>query len=142
MKFQLLESLALPGDAAKPNEDAFGQDELAAVVIDGATPLGDGLMPGPSDAAWIAGSIISDHWLPASPATGKLDAFVWRRPDERLSADGEADDAIFRPVLSAAEPPILIEKPCMTIAGPEPENPGGGANQESARAGARGKAAP
>ena len=26
----------------------------AAVVIDGATPLGDGLMPGPSDAAWIA----------------------------------------------------------------------------------------
>lgn len=96
----------------------------------------------PRDADWIAGSIISDHWLPASPATGKLDAFVWRRPDERLSAGGEADAAIFRPILSAAEPPILIEKPRMTIAGPEPENPGGGANQESARAGARGKAAP
>jgi serine/threonine protein phosphatase PrpC len=26
----------------------------AAVVLDGATPLGDGLMPGPSDAAWIS----------------------------------------------------------------------------------------
>jgi serine/threonine protein phosphatase PrpC len=54
MTFQLLEYLSLPGDPAKTNEDAFGQDERAAAVIDGATPLGDGLMPGPSDAAWIA----------------------------------------------------------------------------------------
>jgi serine/threonine protein phosphatase PrpC len=54
MTFQLLDSLSLPGDSAKANEDAFGHGEGAAVVIDGATPLGDGLMPGPSDAAWIA----------------------------------------------------------------------------------------
>ena len=54
MTFELLDSLSLPGDAAKPNEDAFGHDAAAAVVLDGATPLGDGLMPGPSDAAWIA----------------------------------------------------------------------------------------
>jgi serine/threonine protein phosphatase PrpC len=49
-----LESLSLPGDPAKANEDAFGHKSDAAVVIDGATMLGDGLMPGPSDAAWIA----------------------------------------------------------------------------------------
>ena len=54
MTFELLDSLSLPGDAAKPNEDAFGHDAMAAVVLDGATPLGGGLMPGPSDAAWIA----------------------------------------------------------------------------------------
>jgi hypothetical protein len=54
MTFELLDSLSLPGDAAKPNEDAFAHDAAAAVVLDGATPLGDGLMPGPSDAAWIA----------------------------------------------------------------------------------------
>jgi hypothetical protein len=54
MNFQLLDSLSLPGDPAKPNEDAFSQDPKAAVVIDGATTLGDSLMPGPSDAAWIA----------------------------------------------------------------------------------------
>jgi hypothetical protein len=52
MTFILLDSLSLPGEAA--NEDAFGQDDHAAVVMDGATSLGDGLMPGPSDAAWIA----------------------------------------------------------------------------------------
>jgi serine/threonine protein phosphatase PrpC len=54
MTFELLDCLSLPGDASKPNEDAFGHDAAAAVVLDGATPLGDGLMPGPSDAAWIA----------------------------------------------------------------------------------------
>jgi Protein phosphatase 2C len=54
MTLTLLDSLSLPGDAAKANEDAFGHDAQAAVVIDGATPLGDSLMPGPSDAAWIA----------------------------------------------------------------------------------------
>lgn len=54
MALELLEALSLPGDPAKANEDSFGQDGDAAVVLDGATPLGDGLMPGPSDAAWIA----------------------------------------------------------------------------------------
>jgi len=54
MALELLDSLCLPGDPAKPNEDAFGHDANAAVVLDGATPLGDSLMPGPSDAAWIA----------------------------------------------------------------------------------------
>lgn len=54
MALELLEALSLPGDPAKANEDFFGQDAGAAVVLDGATPLGDGLMPGPSDAAWIA----------------------------------------------------------------------------------------
>ena len=54
MNLQLLDSLSLPGDPAKANEDAFSHDAVAAVVIDGATPLGDSLMPGPSDATWIA----------------------------------------------------------------------------------------
>lgn len=54
MHFKLLDSLSLPGDPAKPNEDAFGHDLGAALVLDGATPLGEGLMPGPSDAAWIS----------------------------------------------------------------------------------------
>ncbi len=54
MTLQLLDSLSLPGDPAKANEDAFGQRDMAAMVVDGATMLGDGLMPGPSDAQWIA----------------------------------------------------------------------------------------
>src|ERR1700739_3691262 len=54
MTFLLLDHLSLPGDPAKANEDFLAQARNAALVIDGATPLGDPLMPGPSDAAWIA----------------------------------------------------------------------------------------
>lgn len=54
MSLAVIEHLSLPGDPAKANEDAFGHGGSEAVVIDGATPLGDSLMPGPSDAAWIA----------------------------------------------------------------------------------------
>jgi hypothetical protein len=58
MALELLDQLSLPGDPAKANEDSFQHGDSAAVVMDGATPLfetaGDALMPGPSDAAWIA----------------------------------------------------------------------------------------
>jgi serine/threonine protein phosphatase PrpC len=54
MGFELIDSLSLPGDAAKANEDSSAHDAGAAVVLDGATPLGDELMPGSSDAAWIS----------------------------------------------------------------------------------------
>ena len=52
MTLDLLETLSLPAGAL--NEDAFGHGGDAAVVIDGATNLGDALMPGGNDAAWLA----------------------------------------------------------------------------------------
>jgi len=54
MPFEILETLTLPGDPLKPNDDAFAHIDNAAVVLDGATSLGESLMPGDSDAAWIA----------------------------------------------------------------------------------------
>jgi hypothetical protein len=54
IRFELIDSLSLPGHADRPNDDAFAFAENAAVVLDGATGLGDPLMPGPSDAAWLA----------------------------------------------------------------------------------------
>jgi serine/threonine protein phosphatase PrpC len=54
MHFDMIDSLSLPGDPSKANEDSFTHNERMAVVFDGATGLGDSLMPGPSDAAWIA----------------------------------------------------------------------------------------
>ncbi|MFG1358909.1 heme biosynthesis protein HemY [Xanthobacter pseudotagetidis] len=32
------------------------------------------------DPAWIADGVVSDHWAPVSPISGKLDAFVWAVP--------------------------------------------------------------
>ena len=43
------------------------------------------------------------------PGDGKLDAFVWRRPDERPSG-GEPEEALFKPIAAATEPTLLIEK--------------------------------
>lgn len=54
MPFDVIESLSLPGDPSKPNDDTFASRARSAVVMDGATGLGEQLMPGPSDAAWVA----------------------------------------------------------------------------------------
>ena len=54
MRFELLDSLSIPGDLAKTNEDSFSHGQSFACVFDGATVLGENLMPGPSDAHWIA----------------------------------------------------------------------------------------
>ncbi len=32
------------------------------------------------DPAWVADGYVTDEWMPASPSTGKLDAFVWSAP--------------------------------------------------------------
>lgn len=34
----------------------------------------------PRDPAWIADGVVSEHWAPVSPVTGKLDAYVWEVP--------------------------------------------------------------
>jgi hypothetical protein len=54
VKLELVDSLSLPGNPEKANDDAFGYRERACVVLDGATGLGESLLPGPSDAAWLA----------------------------------------------------------------------------------------
>lgn len=54
MALEVLDTLSIPGTPGKPNDDAFAHCERAAVVLDGATGLGEMLLPGESDAAWIA----------------------------------------------------------------------------------------
>jgi Protein phosphatase 2C len=54
MEFTFLDALSIPGHPAKPNDDAWGQTSGAAVVLDGATNLCESLLPGESDAAWLA----------------------------------------------------------------------------------------
>jgi serine/threonine protein phosphatase PrpC len=52
---QVLEGLSLPGSPARENDDAMGATSTIAFVLDGVTSLVDPpLMPGRSDAAWVA----------------------------------------------------------------------------------------
>jgi HemY protein len=40
------------------------------------------------DPAWTSDGLVSDRWLPVSPATGRLDAFQWKVPVADLSPPG------------------------------------------------------
>jgi len=55
------------------------------------------------DPAWVADGVVYDHWAPASPTTGKLDAFVWQVPAERLGPAMEAMPAPPRPAAAEIE---------------------------------------
>ena len=60
----------------------------------------------PRNAAWVADGQISDHWLPFSPISGKLDAFEWKVPVMLLSGGApEIDLATFNRV---SQGPALI----------------------------------
>ncbi|HEY4191833.1 MAG TPA: heme biosynthesis protein HemY [Mesorhizobium sp.] len=59
----------------------------------------------PRDPAWVADGVVSERWAPVSPVTGRLDAFEWRAPMERLGQliDSEEDRPDLSPSLA---PPI------------------------------------
>jgi HemY protein len=77
----------------------------------------------PRDPAWVADGVISERWAPVSPVTGKLDAFEWRAPMERLGQliDSHEDTpeaevpAIAAPVVSVKEKPAdVIDHPAVS----------------------------
>jgi HemY protein len=86
----------------------------------------------PRDPAWVADGVVSERWAPVSPITGKLDAFEWRAPMERLGqlidSHEDAPDAAVptnaAPIKPAKEnvielnPAVSAEKPT-TAAAPE-----------------------
>lgn len=62
----------------------------------------------PRDPQWTADGVISTHWLPLSPVSGRIDAFEWRVPVERL-----------QPVLEAvSEEPELTSVMAQVLARP------------------------
>ncbi|WP_082511159.1 MULTISPECIES: heme biosynthesis protein HemY [unclassified Rhizobium] len=77
----------------------------------------------PRDPAWVADGHVSDHWMPISPVTGRLDAFEWKVPIDQLAgpieegslSQGEQALASLPPVSSPAKTEV---KPAKVI---EPE---------------------
>lgn len=65
----------------------------------------------PRDPAWVADGVVSERWAPFSPVTGRLDAFEWKAPEERLGhlieqgEEEEAEDRIAIPTMRAAQSP-------------------------------------
>lgn len=86
----------------------------------------------PRDPAWVADGFASEHWAPASPVSGRLDAFEWRVPVERMAqaVEIEAEDPLpaLPPVSVPAErteilPPDRTTPPDVPTAKPLDERP-------------------
>ncbi len=61
------------------------------------------------DPAWTADGLVSDRWLPVSPATGRLDAFQWKVPVAELTAPGPViEEAWHEPVAAATPVPAPV----------------------------------
>ncbi|MCO5090790.1 heme biosynthesis HemY N-terminal domain-containing protein [Bosea sp. (in: a-proteobacteria)] len=82
----------------------------------------------PRDAAWVADGLVSDRWMPVSPITGRLDAFVWTVPPATLGSPAQAIDDVLadlddstRLIEARAESATTIEP--AAVAPPPPPPP-------------------
>ncbi|WP_378947013.1 heme biosynthesis protein HemY [Mesorhizobium sp. ANAO-SY3R2] len=69
----------------------------------------------PRDPAWVADGVVSERWAPFSPVTGRLDAFEWRAPEERLGhlieQDDERPEPVVIPSISVAHTDDIVDVP-------------------------------
>jgi serine/threonine protein phosphatase PrpC len=104
MRFHLLDSVSTPGNPAKANDDAWMAGTKLAAVIDGATSLNDPIMPGTSDAAWLA-HLAAVHFLAHQDADGVNAAL------RAVTADLETEFMRER-----SRPPVAMhETPCASL---------------------------
>lgn len=70
------------------------------------------------DPTWVADGYTSDHWLPASPVTGEVDAFEWKVPLAALDGPRDMPDveALVEPL---AEPAPQSEASPIPVGVPE-----------------------
>ena len=83
----------------------------------------------PRDAAWVADGLVSDSWMPVSPISGRLDAFVWTVPPATLGSHAPALDDVLAdlddstPLIEARAEPVEPEPVTVAVASPPPPPP-------------------
>jgi HemY protein len=92
------------------------------------------------DPAWVADGYVSERWLPISPLSGRLDAFVWTVPPE--SHGGLLLEQVAQQALAEASeadkpapPPAIIE--VQAVKEPEKEPEREAAREEAGQAASR-----
>ncbi len=61
----------------------------------------------PRDNAWVADGIVSETWMPVSPVSGRLDAFVWSLPPAAIGSAAPA----FEETIGEGPEPAAIDAP-------------------------------
>jgi HemY protein len=75
----------------------------------------------PRDAAWVADGLVSDRWMPVSPISGRLDAFVWTVPPATLGSQGtHLDDDVLADIDEPSSAPLLEGRAEMVEPEPAP----------------------
>ena len=69
------------------------------------------------DPVWTADGFVSDRWMPVSPVTGRLDAFVWMEPLAQIGGTASEN------VIEAGERAAAIEAPPALVVQPAPPLP-------------------
>jgi HemY protein len=91
------------------------------------------------DPAWTADGFVSEHWLPVSPVTGRLDAFEWKDPLAELAPEPVAagEPVVGAPVARepAGEPaaPAMIDVAAHDLPAPPPSPPPAARQASAAR---------
>jgi HemY protein len=80
----------------------------------------------PRDAAWVADGLVSDSWMPVSPISGRLDAFVWTVPPATIGNHAQTLDDVLAdlddstPLIEARAETVTTAEPATTLpAAPE-----------------------
>ena len=63
----------------------------------------------PRDPAWTADGMVSERWMPISPVSGRIDAFEWKVPVERLQPVLEFSQESEPEELPAPVAPVAVE---------------------------------
>jgi HemY protein len=66
------------------------------------------------DLAWVADGYTSERWLPASPLTGRLDAFEWKEPP--VAPAGPILEHVVEQGFAKPEPAPVVVAPIQTAA--------------------------
>lgn len=83
----------------------------------------------PRDAAWVADGLVSDSWMPVSPISGRLDAFVWTVPPATLGSHAPVLDDVLAdledstPLIEARAEPVEPEPVVTAAVAPPPPPP-------------------
>jgi HemY protein len=80
----------------------------------------------PRDPVWTADGFVSDHWMPVSPVSGRLDAFVWMEPLAQIGGHDDTDNVIeagAEPAAVAAAPEIAVAAGATPQSAPAPAAP-------------------
>jgi hypothetical protein len=115
MHFDLLQSISLAGDPAKPNDDRAGCTESLAWVIDGATDLGPpGLMGEQGGAAWLASAASAAFSSRAAPLDQACTA-VFADVEARYGAERRRAPIADWELPSAALMALALEQDALTF---------------------------